>query len=199
MSHRTSEDVIRTSTDAQCGQCGSARVSESKELDKFTYGNGADAQELSVQVPVYTCRDCGFRFTNEQGESLRHAAVCAHLGVLSPAQIRETRMRAGLSRERFAELTGLGVASLARWETAELIQSVSHDKYLRLLRYPENLERLRVEAALDSQTTSPAFVRADDQRAKHAFKTLAGKSRLAHCMSAALRFELRAPAITQSA
>ena len=175
-------------TDTRCGQCGSSRISVRNEVDAFVYGKGADASDLSVTVPVLTCKDCGFQFTDQRAETLRHEAVCSHLGVLSPARIREIRSRAGMTRERFAELTGFGIASLARWETGELIQNASHDRYLRLLEYPENLERLR---RVTASVASTEGVTESQQDAKRAFKTLASGSRFSDCVAAALRFDLR--------
>jgi DNA-binding transcriptional regulator YiaG len=129
-------------SDIRCGQCGSGHLSKSIHDDVFTYGKDADAVELSVPVPVYICRHCGFSFTTEIAERLRHDAICAHLGVLTPEEVRKVRAQTGMTRERFASLTGIGTASLARWETGELIQGTGYDTYLRLLLYPENIERL---------------------------------------------------------
>ena len=126
-------ELRRPSVTVRCGQCGSVNLIESIRDDMFAYGSGKDAVELTVPVPVYSCSQCGLTFTTERAEILRHEAVCRHLGVLSPAQIRDIRTRANLTRERFAALTGIGTASLARWETGELIQSAGYDKYLRLL------------------------------------------------------------------
>lgn len=126
-----------------CGQCGSSHVTRSTERDEFEYGTGEAAVKLVAPVPVYRCSDCLFQFTTESAEVLRHEAVCKHLDVLSPAQIASIRGECNLTRERFADLTGIGVASLARWENGQLVQSKSQDRYLRLLRFPENIRRLR--------------------------------------------------------
>ena len=72
----------------------------------------------------------------DEGERLRHEAVCRHLGVLSPAEISGLRKGFGMSRAAFAELTGLGEASLGRWESGAVIQNRANDRYLRLLSLP---------------------------------------------------------------
>jgi putative zinc finger/helix-turn-helix YgiT family protein len=147
-----------------CGQCGSTRVTASLQNDEFQYGNDSNAINLTVRVPVFSCANCGLQFTTEEAEVLRHDAVCKHLGLLSPAAIREIRGRYGLTREKFAAVTGLGTASLARWETGELIQSSAHDNFLRLLAHPENLDRLshrvkEVPASRESKVTSIDYQR----------------------------------------
>ena len=51
-----------------------------------------------------------------------------------------------MTRPQFAALTKLGEATIARWEAGNLIQNAANDKFLRLLVYPENVERLRDRA-----------------------------------------------------
>jgi len=126
-----------------CPECGSEKIQTSIEADKFAYGTSPDAPQLTVRVPVRTCLDCGFQFTDEEAEDARHEAVCRHLGVLAPTEVRQIRKRYGLSRPEFATLTRLGEASLARWESGSLIQSGAHDRFLRLLGFRENVERLK--------------------------------------------------------
>lgn len=126
-----------------CAVCGSEKIQTSMETDKFAYGTGPDAPQLTVQVPVRTCLDCGFQFTDHEAEDARHEAVCRHLGVLTPRQVCELRMRYGFSRAEFARLTRIGEASLARWESGSLIQNGANDQFLRLLFFPENMDRLR--------------------------------------------------------
>jgi DNA-binding transcriptional regulator YiaG len=92
---------------------------------------------------VMTCNQCGFQFTDEVAEEARHEAVCRHLGVMTPKEIKEIRKSYGMSRAEFSHLTRIGEASLARWENGLLIQSPAYDQLLYLLTFPENLERLK--------------------------------------------------------
>lgn len=48
-----------------------------------------------------------------------------------------------MSRAAFAEVTGLGEATLNRWENGIKVQTLANDRYLRLLARPENMQRLR--------------------------------------------------------
>jgi len=131
------------SDDLLCPGCGAKRVGTSLVADKFVYGVGPDAVELVVEVPLRTCQSCGFQFLDDKAEDAHHEAVCRHLGVLTPAEIRALRARLGLTRAAFAQLTRLGEATLARWERGALIQTAAYDQFLYLLQDDRNVELLR--------------------------------------------------------
>ncbi len=126
-----------------CPQCGECEISTSIQQDKFVYGSGDSAVELSVDLPVRHCSACDFQFVDSEGEEIQQAAVCQHLGVLPPQDIVDIRKKHGFSRAAFAEITGLGEASLSRWEKGINIQNPGNDRYIRLLEHPEVMERLR--------------------------------------------------------
>lgn len=130
-------------TPLECANCGSTNVTTSIEDDAFPYGAGADEVTLHATVPVRTCGDCGFSYTDEIGEDARHEAVCRHLGVMTPAEVRNVRERLGMSRAEFARLTGLGEASLARWESGALIQNAANDNLLYMLTTEANITLLK--------------------------------------------------------
>jgi DNA-binding transcriptional regulator YiaG len=124
------------------------------ERDTFVYGTGSSAAELSALVPVHTCSACGFEYTDAAAEEARHEAVCQHLGLLAPRQIVGIRKYYGMTRGEFAGLSRFGEASLARWETGSILQNPGNDQLLYLLRFPDNIERLRERAA--GKETAPA-------------------------------------------
>ena len=129
----------------------------------FMYGIGANVAELTVTLPVHVCPSCGFECLDHEAETLKHEAVCAHLGVLTPDEVRGIRKTYGMSRAAFAKVTGLGEATLNRWENAFLIQNAANDRYLRLLKDANNmrlLKRLTAEPAAPSSTTSTGRFRA---------------------------------------
>lgn len=138
---QTSRGERRTSR--ECPDCGSKNVTTKVAPDRFTYGTGPDAVELQVDVPFHRCGDCGFDYTDAEAESLRHEAVCRHLRVLAPSEIRTLRDSYYATRGEFAEATRIGVASLARWETGQLIQNPANDSLLYLLKFRDNWERLK--------------------------------------------------------
>lgn len=121
-----------------CAACGEGVQRLSLEVQSFTYGDGEDEVRLEARVPVWTCENCGLQVTDESAEERRHEAVCEHLGRLAPGKIRQMRADYGMTQDQFAELTGIGVASIKRWELGNQIQSDSSDKYLRLVRIPAN-------------------------------------------------------------
>ena len=116
----------------------------------FTYGLDSDAVELRVTLPIHVCPSCGFECLDDESETLKHEAICVHLGVLSPKEIRAIRGMHGMSRATFSKITGLGEATLNRWENGILIQNPANDRYLRLLATPQNMR------ALQRQTSGPA-------------------------------------------
>ena len=138
----------------RCASCGASSVGTEMVLEEFAYGTGEDSVQLSATVPLRTCRDCGFQFTDHHAEDARHDAVCRHLGVMTPREVEAVRARLGMTRAAFADLTRLGEASLARWEKGLLIQNPANDQLLYLLRFPENVERLRSRATTADVTAT---------------------------------------------
>lgn len=122
----------------------------------FPYGSGERAAELTVEIPVRRCRSCGFESSDGEAEAIKHEAVCRHLGVLSPSSIRAIRGMHNMSRAAFSRLSGIGEATLNRWENGLLVQNRANDRFLRLLASPENVRKL---ASLDSERSRP--LRAD--------------------------------------
>ena len=131
------------STAFACPQCGEGAISTSKQRDKFVYGTGDSEVELIVDLPVRHCNDCDFHYIDFEAEDIKHEAVCRHLGVLPPAAIVSIRKKHGLSRAAFAKITGLGEASLGRWEKGINIQNIGNDRYIRLLEDPGVMQQLR--------------------------------------------------------
>jgi putative zinc finger/helix-turn-helix YgiT family protein len=135
-----------------CALCGAASVRTEVRPESLQYGSGDDAASINVQIPVRVCQSCHFEFTDAEADDMRHEAICRHLGVLVPSQISGIRKNYGYSRASWAELTGLGEASQARWENGQIIQNLANDRFLHLLMFPENVERLRerLNAAVDA-------------------------------------------------
>lgn len=148
-------------TDELCADCGSS-ISTSWHSHTFRYGTGESAADLTARVPVRRCDGCDFDYLDYVGERIMHEAVCHHLGVLTPAEILAIRERLGLSRAAFAKITGIGEASLSRWESGINVQNPANDRYLRLLAHPGILGLLQgVEGAISVpvQVAGPATFR----------------------------------------
>lgn len=125
-----------------CAECGKP-VTTSWQDHAFQYGSGTSAVDLAVRLPVRRCAQCDFDYLDDEGERIKHEAVCHHLGVLTPREIHGIRKSHGLSRPAFARITGIGEASLGRWENGIKIQTPANDRYLRLLAHPDILVLLR--------------------------------------------------------
>ena len=148
----TRQKVVHLASEPlRCASCGAPSVVTEMVVEEFPYGTGEDRVQLKATVPMRTCRDCNFRFTDHHAETARHETVCRHLRVMTPREVEGIRTRLGMTRAAFAELTRLGEASLARWEKGLLIQNPGNDQLLYLLQFPENVKRLRSRlAATDS-------------------------------------------------
>lgn len=143
----------RTTESYICPNCDHDIVTMSIRSDIYRYGSGDSIIELPIEIPVYKCESCGFQFTDWKAEQIKQNALCRYFGVLTPKQISSIRKRLRMSRKRFAEVTGLGEASLSRWEKGINIQNPAMDRYLRLLEDPENFRRL---LNLASRNDSPS-------------------------------------------
>lgn len=126
----------------ECPSCGSRSIRTSFEMDEFQYGSEAESVKLSISVPVHACSNCDLSYVGEEASDLKHAAICRHLEVFSPDEVRGIRERYKLSQAEFSDLTKIGKASIARWESGALIQNQSVDKYLFLLTFEDNVKRL---------------------------------------------------------
>jgi putative zinc finger/helix-turn-helix YgiT family protein len=133
--------LARAEVATACPSCGEGPVETESYRQSFPYGDGDSKQMLSAEVPLHICRACGFEYFDEVAEQIRHEAVCAHLKLLSPSEIRA--IRGGLSRSEFCKITRIGEATLARWERGELLQNAAYDQFLRLSADPEIIARLR--------------------------------------------------------
>jgi putative zinc finger/helix-turn-helix YgiT family protein len=117
-----------------CPACGRQPLERRYIRDEFDYGPETERVRVVAEaVPVLACPACGEIFYGPEAEQAHHRAICKALGLLTPEQIRGVRERLGLSQGEFARLTGIGVATLSRWEQGRLMQTRSLDRYLRLL------------------------------------------------------------------
>ena len=120
-----------------CPSCDSEKMLVQEIEHSFLWGAGDDAVEITATLPIIVCQEdsCGEGWLDHTANELKHEAVCEHLGVMTPREIRKLRKETMniSSRDAFAELTGISSASIGRWESGALIQNVAHDRYMRLL------------------------------------------------------------------
>ena len=142
----TEKNTVSAFPDSQktlCPICESKRIVTRELSESFPYGSGKEEVTLSAVVPVHSCQDCQFEFTDEFADQAKHNAICQHLEVMPPRQITLIREQYNLSRAEFARVTRIGEASINRWENALLIQNLAMDQYLYLLSFRENFERVQ--------------------------------------------------------
>jgi putative zinc finger/helix-turn-helix YgiT family protein len=117
-----------------CPSCGARALERELVRDRFEYGGEGDPVWVEADnVPVEVCRACGQQFSGPEAARIRHDAICRALGLLTPAEIRELRERFGMTQEQFADWTGIGVATISRWERGRWVQTRAHDRFLRTL------------------------------------------------------------------
>ncbi|MEW6142469.1 MAG: type II TA system antitoxin MqsA family protein [Chloroflexota bacterium] len=101
--------------------------------------------QLRVQVPYLKCKECGDEVLDPStaGDpfNLAYNQYRAEHGLLKPEEIRAWRKAVDLSQSELSKLTGIGTATLSRYENGSL-QEESHDKLLRLAMKSENLAEL---------------------------------------------------------
>jgi putative zinc finger/helix-turn-helix YgiT family protein len=128
--------------------------------DEFDYG--ADDERVRViaeAVPVLACPACGEVFYGPEAEQVQHRAICKALGLLTPEEIKGVRERRGMSQAEFARLTGIGVATLSRWEQGRLMPTRSLDGYLRILdALPAAINILEKLPGRSNHQTKPAVL-----------------------------------------
>ncbi len=116
-----------------CPLCDNQEITLTWTNQIIDYGTGEKATEIPVRVPVLYCELCDFEYLDKYGAMVKHEAVCRYHGILTPNEIKQIRKSLGYTKEGFAKLTKIGIASLNRWESGSGMQSHSHDNYLRLL------------------------------------------------------------------
>lgn len=158
MQQQPSEGLAQGSRDREftCPDCGGHSFTTILHTDAFEYGAGEPPVTLNARVPVHCCDSCEFEFLGPEGRLIKHEAVCRHLELLTPTEIRRIRERHGMSRAAFAEITGLGEATLNRWENGAVIQNRANDHYLWLLESPHIFQRVRNRKHCDHDTVLPS-------------------------------------------
>lgn len=146
-----------------CPRCRGP-VRTSWQPHAFRYGVGDESADIATCIPVRQCDRCKIEFLDHEAEQLEHEAVCRHLGVLAPQEVRRVRAGHGLSRSEFAKITCLDEESLRRWEDGTHIQTPAHDRYLRVLADPEVLAKLQSTTTQDPTDDANEVVGVDGCR-----------------------------------
>ncbi|QNA85285.1 helix-turn-helix domain-containing protein [Sphingomonas sp. So64.6b] len=125
-------DIVPTDVSTEpCRLCDDSVAAAGNRVEHFVYGDGDDAVMLRAMIPIWSCIACGGSYYGEDAEKAMHNAVCDHLGRLRPGEIKAIRLRRGLNQIEFGDETGIGSASIKRWESGSQIQTKAFDNLLR--------------------------------------------------------------------
>jgi putative zinc finger/helix-turn-helix YgiT family protein len=90
---------------------------------------------FEIESTCQECSHCGFRIlTDAQIDSLRKATIKAYqeeAELLTAQEITAARKKMEWSQADLAEHTGLGIASIKRWELGLMVQTDANDSVLR--------------------------------------------------------------------
>src|SRR2546429_4040664 len=105
----------------QCPSCGHQPLEPRLIRDEFEYGPDEDRFLVDADsVPVLVCPSCGETLFGPEAARVRQKAIGRALQergrLLTPEAIKTLRERLGKNQAEFAQLTGIGVATLSRWE-----------------------------------------------------------------------------------
>ncbi len=117
----------------RCGKCGRLEM----RLTTLPYAITVDhdGRSHTVEIPELVAPQCGHCkeiSLDEEADRQISAAFRQTAGLLRPEQIREGRERLGLTQKQFANLLGVGEATISRWETGAQIQQRAMDRFIRL-------------------------------------------------------------------
>ena len=152
-----------TNNDGRCSMCGHSPL-EPRLIDE-TFEYEADGETVIVtahHVPVRVCANCGESYSGPAAARVEHEAICHALDLLTPAEIKSLREQLGWSQQCLADLTGLGIATVSRWERGRLLQNRSNNKVLLALRdclpFRDYLKGLQTSKTGASGGVEPALV-----------------------------------------
>jgi len=129
----------------RCGKCGQ----KSMQLATVSYAITIehDGRSYPVEIPTLTvpqCGNCQAISIDDEADQEISAAFRRKAGLLAPEEIRQGRERLSLTQKQFANLLGVGEATVSRWETGAQIQQRALDRFLRVcLASPAVVELLR--------------------------------------------------------
>lgn len=90
---------------------------------------------LNVEAACHECSQCGFRIlTDAQLENIRKNTLRAYqlsAGLMTDSEIANARKQMGWSQADLAKRTGLGIASIKRWESGLIVQTEANNTALR--------------------------------------------------------------------
>jgi len=117
----------------RCGKCGQKEM----QLATVPYATTIehDGRACPVEIPALTvpqCAACQAISLDDEADQQISAAFRRAAGLLAPEEIRQGREKLQLTQKQFANLLGVGEATVSRWETGAQIQQRALDRFLRV-------------------------------------------------------------------
>ena len=117
----------------RCGKCGRKAL----QLATVPYATTVehDGRTYRVEIPDLSaprCGHCRALSLDDEADRQISAAFRREARLLAPEEIRQGREKLGLTQKQFAQLLGIGEATVSRWETGAQIQQRAMDRFLRL-------------------------------------------------------------------
>ncbi|MBU1054364.1 MAG: DUF4065 domain-containing protein [Proteobacteria bacterium] len=104
-------------------------------------------EPIEVDVEYYKCMECEKEFEDPRAKNdpleKAYREYRNRHKMVHPEEIRNLRKHYGLTQRELSRIIGWGGATLSRYENGAL-QDVTHDRFLQLLKKPENLQSLIV-------------------------------------------------------
>ena len=98
-----------------CPECMDENIKVSFEEKLLERKDGWS--QVKYMTPVISCRSCGQVSDAPEHKDASYDAACIAMGGLPPMEIRRIRKELGFtSAEKFADLLGVGKATVKRWE-----------------------------------------------------------------------------------
>jgi putative zinc finger/helix-turn-helix YgiT family protein len=152
-------------TSAPCPVCGKGLLTSHLIDETFDFDVGEETVTVQARgVPVRRCDHCGEELSGPEAARVRHEAVCKAAGFFTPEELKALRKQVDLSQQDFAQLAGVGVATVSRVETGRLIQNRSTDNLFFLIARSEEARRLlaeRLASRSRKRSNAPAGERGD--------------------------------------
>jgi putative zinc finger/helix-turn-helix YgiT family protein len=117
----------------RCGKCGHKLMQLATVL--YTTSIEHDGRAYRVEIPALTvpqCGNCQAISIDDEADQQISAAFRREARLLAPEEIRQGREMLGLTQKQFANLLGVGEATVLRWETGAQIQQRAMDRFLRV-------------------------------------------------------------------
>jgi putative zinc finger/helix-turn-helix YgiT family protein len=117
----------------RCGKCGQ----QAMQLATVPYATTIehDGRAYRVEIPALTvpqCGNCHAISIDDEADHQISAAFRREARLLAPQEIRQGRESLALTQKQFANLLGVGEATVSRWETGAQIQQRAMDRFLRV-------------------------------------------------------------------